>query len=118
MPAELKKLLKKRAKNAHRTLSKEVTHLLEYALRSEELPAGVLQDRRAPGQFPRRRATDPLPRRRRDDLPPPVDRAPAEAAVPARRRTDKRAGGRAASRAGGEQVASGKGRGGGGRGRK
>lgn len=68
VPAELKKALQQRAASEHRTLSQEITRILEEAVRGARLPPGFV-DRRAPGSAARRRASDPLPRRRKDDLP-------------------------------------------------
>jgi len=68
VPAELKKALQQRATSEHRTLSQEITRILEEAVRGARLPPGFV-DRRAPSSPARRRASDPLPRRRKDDLP-------------------------------------------------
>ena len=68
VPAELKRALQQRAVSEHRTLSQEITRILEEAVKGPRLPANITE-RRAPGQRPRRRDSDPLPRRRRDDLP-------------------------------------------------
>jgi len=68
VPAELKRALQQRATSEHRTLSQEITRILEEAVKGPRLPPNFVE-RRAPGQLPRRRDTDPLPRRRRDDLP-------------------------------------------------
>ena len=68
VPAELKRSLQQRATSEHRTLSQEITRILEEAVKGPRLPPNFVE-RRAPGQLPRRRDTDPLPRRRRDDLP-------------------------------------------------
>jgi hypothetical protein len=68
VPAELKKALQQRATSEHRTLSQEITRILEEAVRGARLPPGFV-DRRAPNSPSRRRASDPLPRRRKDDLP-------------------------------------------------
>ena len=68
VPAELKKALQQRAASEHRTLSQEITRILEEAVRGARLPPGFV-DRRAPGSPARRRASDPLPRRRKDDVP-------------------------------------------------
>ena len=68
VPAELKKALQQRATSEHRTLSQEITRILEEAVRGARLPPGFV-DRRAPNSAARRRASDPLPRRRKDDLP-------------------------------------------------
>ncbi len=68
VPAELKKALQQRASSEHRTLSQEITRILEEAVKGPRLPPNFVE-RRAPNQMPRRRDSDPLPRRRRDDLP-------------------------------------------------
>ena len=68
VPAELKEALRRRAATEHRTLSQEITRILEEAVNGRRLPPGAI-DRRSPGSPARRRASDPLPRRRRDDLP-------------------------------------------------
>ena len=68
VPAELKRALQQRATSEHRTLSQEITRILEEAVKGPRLPPNFVE-RRAPGQRPRRRDSDPLPRRRRDDLP-------------------------------------------------
>jgi hypothetical protein len=68
VPADLKKALQQRATSEHRTLSQEITRILEEAVKGARLPPGFV-DRRAPGSTARRRASDPLPRRRKDDLP-------------------------------------------------
>lgn len=68
VPAELKESLRKRASAEHRTLSQEITRILEEAVKGPRLPPGFV-DRRAPGSPARRRNSDPLPRRRKDDLP-------------------------------------------------
>jgi hypothetical protein len=68
VPAELKKALQQRATSEHRTLSQEITRILEEAVRGARLPPGFV-DRRAANSPSRRRASDPLPRRRKDDLP-------------------------------------------------
>ena len=70
VPAELKKALQQRATSEHRTLSQEITRILEEAVKGARLTPGFV-DRRAPGSPARRRASDPLPRRRKDDLPYP-----------------------------------------------
>jgi hypothetical protein len=70
VPAELKRALQQRAVSEHRTLSQEITRILEEAVKGPRLPPNFVE-RRAPGQRPRRRDSDPLPRRRRDDLPAP-----------------------------------------------
>ena len=68
VPSDLKESLRKRAAAEHRTLSQEITRILEEAVKGPRLPPGFV-DRRAPGSPARRRNSDPLPRRRRDDLP-------------------------------------------------
>lgn len=68
VPADLKKALQQRAAGEHRTLSQEITRILEEAVRGARLPPGFVE-RRAAGSGPRRRDSDPLPRRRKDDLP-------------------------------------------------
>jgi hypothetical protein len=68
VPAELKESLRRRAAAEHRTLSQEITRILEEAVKGPRLPPGFV-DRRAPNSPARRRQSDPLPRRRRDDLP-------------------------------------------------
>ena len=68
VPADLKKALQQRAASEHRTLSQEITRILEEAVKGARLPPGFI-DRRAPGSPTRRRQSDPLPRRRRDDVP-------------------------------------------------
>ena len=68
VPSDLKESLRKRAAAEHRTLSQEITRILEEAVKGPRLPPGFV-DRRAPGSPSRRRASDPLPRRRKDDLP-------------------------------------------------
>ena len=68
VPNDLKEALQQRAKSEHRTLSQEITRILEEAIKGKRLPPGTI-DRRAAPTTPRRRATDPLPRRREDDLP-------------------------------------------------
>ena len=68
VPGELKRALQQRAVSEHRTLSQEITRILEEAVKGPRLPPNIVE-RRAPGQRPRRRDSDPLPRRRRDDLP-------------------------------------------------
>lgn len=70
VPAELKKALQQRATGEHRTLSQEITRILEEAVKGARLPPGFT-DRRVPNSPSRRRASDPLPRRRKDDLPHP-----------------------------------------------
>ncbi|MCA1594222.1 MAG: hypothetical protein LC754_16665 [Acidobacteria bacterium] len=68
VPADLKKSLQQRAASEHRTLSQEITRILEESVRGARLPPGFT-DRRAPNSPARRRDSDPLPRRRKDDLP-------------------------------------------------
>ena len=68
VPSELKESLRRRAAAEHRTLSQEITRILEEAVKGPRLPPGFV-DRRAPNSPARRRQSDPLPRRRRDDLP-------------------------------------------------
>lgn len=68
VPNQLKEALQVRAKAEHRTLSQEITRILEEAIRGRRLPPGTI-DRRSPGSGPRRRQSDPLPRRRNDDVP-------------------------------------------------
>jgi hypothetical protein len=74
VPSDLKKRLKQRASSEHRTLSQEITLILERAVQGQGLPPGVFQDRRSPGSRPRRRDADPLPRRRKDDVAAPDSR--------------------------------------------
>ena len=68
VPNELKEALQQRAKGEHRTLSQEITRILEEAIRGKRLPPGFI-DRRSSNSGPRRRNSDPLPRRRADDVP-------------------------------------------------
>jgi hypothetical protein len=68
VPNQLKEALQQRAKAEHRTLSQEITRILEEAIRGRRLPPGFI-DRRAETSGPRRRATDPAPRRRDGDMP-------------------------------------------------
>ena len=68
VPNDLKEALQQRAKAEHRTLSQEITRILEEAIKGKKLPPGTI-DRRGGPSTPRRRATDPLPRRREHDLP-------------------------------------------------
>ena len=68
VPADLKRALQERAASEHRTLSQEITRILEEAIKGKRLPPGFI-DRRADTSGPRRRATDPLPRRREGDVP-------------------------------------------------
>ena len=67
VPNELKESLRRRAAAEHRTLSQEITRILEEAAFGQGLPPGMA-DRRSPTSKSRRRASDPLPRRRKDDL--------------------------------------------------
>ncbi len=68
VPNQLKEALQQRARSEHRTLSQEITRILEEAIKGRRLPPGFV-DRRNEASGPRRRATDPLPRRREGDLP-------------------------------------------------
>lgn len=68
VPNHLKESLRRRAAAEHRTLSQEITRILEEAVHGRGLPPGSIDRRRRETQ-PRRRATDPQPRRRADDLP-------------------------------------------------
>lgn len=68
VPNDLKEALQHRAKAEHRTLSQEITRILEEAIKGKRLPPGTI-DRRVSESVPRRRASDPLPRRREHDLP-------------------------------------------------
>ena len=67
VPNHLKESLRRRAAAEHRTLSQEITRILEEAVHGRGLPAGSV-DRRNRESTPRRRATDPNPRRRNVDL--------------------------------------------------
>jgi hypothetical protein len=67
VPNHLKESLRRRAAAEHRTLSQEITRILEEAVHGRGLPAGSI-DRRARQSIPRRRATDPAPRRRAVDV--------------------------------------------------
>jgi len=67
VPNHLKESLKRRAAAEHRTLSQEITRILEEAVHGKGLPAGSV-DRRNKETTPRRRATDPAPRRRAIDV--------------------------------------------------
>lgn len=67
VPNHLKESLKRRAAAEHRTLSQEITRILEEAVHGKGLPAGSI-DRRAKESVPRRRSTDPAPRRRTVDV--------------------------------------------------
>jgi hypothetical protein len=75
VPNQLKEALQQRAKAEHRTLSQEITRILEEAIRGRRLPPGFV-DRRDETSGPRRRASDPLPRRRVNDVPPSTSDAP------------------------------------------
>ena len=68
VPNQLKEALQQRARAEHRTLSQEITRILEEAIKGKRLPPGFI-DRRGEASGPRRRATDPLPRRRDGDVP-------------------------------------------------
>ena len=68
VPNHLKESLKRRALAEHRTLSQEITRILEEAVHGKGLPPGTL-DRRTRDSQPRRRASDPMPRRRSQDEP-------------------------------------------------
>ena len=75
VPNQLKEALQQRARAEHRTLSQEITRILEEAIKGRRLPPGFV-DRRNEGSGPRRRVTDPIPRRRDGDVPHiPTDRA-------------------------------------------
>lgn len=67
VPNHLKESLRRRAAAEHRTLSQEITRILEEAVHGKGLPAGSI-DRRNKETTPRRRATDPAPRRRAVDV--------------------------------------------------
>lgn len=67
VPNQLKEALQVRAKAEHRTLSQEITRILEEAIKGRRLPPGFI-DRRSPESGPRRRQTDPIPRRRDGDV--------------------------------------------------
>ena len=67
VPNHLKESLRRRAAAEHRTLSQEITRILEEAVHGKGLPAGSV-DRRTRESTPRRRATDPAPRRRNVDI--------------------------------------------------
>ncbi|MFN2453085.1 MAG: hypothetical protein ABR577_02580 [Pyrinomonadaceae bacterium] len=67
VPNHLKESLRRRAAAEHRTLSQEITRILEEAVHGRGLPAGSI-DRRTLESTPRRRATDPAPRRRTHDV--------------------------------------------------
>lgn len=66
VPNHLKESLRRRAAAEHRTLSQEITRILEEAVHGKGLPPGSI-DRRARDSQPRRRSTDPAPRRRSAD---------------------------------------------------
>ena len=68
VPNQLKEALQQRAKAEHRTLSQEITRILEEAIRGRRLPPGFV-DRRNETSGPRRRNTDPPTRRRVNDVP-------------------------------------------------
>jgi len=67
VPNHLKESLRRRAAAEHRTLSQEITRILEEAVHGKGLPPGSV-DRRTRDSTPRRRATDPAPRRRNVDV--------------------------------------------------
>lgn len=67
VPNHLKESLRRRAAAEHRTLSQEITRILEEAVHGKGLPAGSV-DRRNRESTPRRRSTDPVPRRRNADV--------------------------------------------------
>lgn len=66
VPNHLKESLRRRAAAEHRTLSQEITRILEEAVHGRGLPPGSV-DRRNRDTTPRRRSTDPSPRRRAVD---------------------------------------------------
>jgi hypothetical protein len=68
VPNQLKEALQQRARSEHRTLSQEITRILEEAIKGKRLPPGFI-DRRGETTGPRRRSTDPSPRRRDGDVP-------------------------------------------------
>ena len=68
VPNHLKESLRRRAAAEHRTLSQEITRILEEAVHGRGLPPGSL-DRRTKDSQPRRRSSDPQPRRRAQDEP-------------------------------------------------
>src|SRR5258705_1457301 len=68
VPNHLKESLRRRAAAEHRTLSQEITRILEEAVHGRGLPPGSVERRMKESQ-PRRRATDPMPRRRAADEP-------------------------------------------------
>jgi hypothetical protein len=67
VPNHLKESLRRRAAAEHRTLSQEITRILEEAVHGKGLPPGSV-DRRNRESTPRRRSTDPTPRRRSIDV--------------------------------------------------
>ena len=67
VPNHLKESLRRRAAAEHRTLSQEITRILEEAVHGKGLPPGSV-DRRNRDSIPRRRSTDPVPRRRNVDI--------------------------------------------------
>jgi hypothetical protein len=67
VPNHLKESLRRRAAAEHRTLSQEITRILEEAVHGKGLPPGSV-DRRNRESTPRRRASDPAPRRRNEDV--------------------------------------------------
>jgi hypothetical protein len=67
VPNHLKESLRRRAAAEHRTLSQEITRILEEAVHGKGLPAGSV-DRRNRESTPRRRSSDPAPRRRNVDI--------------------------------------------------
>ena len=67
VPNHLKESLRRRAAAEHRTLSQEITRILEEAVHGKGLPPGSV-DRRTRESVPRRRSTDPAPRRRNVDI--------------------------------------------------
>jgi hypothetical protein len=67
VPNHLKESLRRRAAAEHRTLSQEITRILEEAVHGKGLPPGSV-DRRNRDSTPRRRSTDPAPRRRNVDI--------------------------------------------------
>lgn len=67
VPNHLKESLRRRAAAEHRTLSQEITRILEEAVHGRGLPPGSV-DRRSRETTPRRRSTDPAPRRRAVDV--------------------------------------------------
>jgi hypothetical protein len=78
VPNQLKEALQQRARSEHRTLSQEITRILEEAIKGKRLPPGFI-DRRSENTGPRRRSTDPAPRRRDGDVPYiPSDRTPGD----------------------------------------